>query len=173
MDVVCSCFDMCIIISYYDVGGIVIDNYGYLLLKVIVEGCEQVDVILFGFVGGLKWENLFLESQLECGVLLLLCKYFKLFSNLCLVKLYQGLEVFCLLCVDIVVNGFDILCVCELIGGIYFGQLKGCEGSGQYEKVFDIEVYYCFEIECIVCIVFELVCKCCCKVIFIDKVNVL
>ena len=61
--------------------------------------------------------------------------------------LYQGLEAFCPLRADIAANGFDILCVRELTGGIYFGQPKGREGSGQHEKAFDTEVYHRFEIE--------------------------
>ncbi|STF43759.1 3-isopropylmalate dehydrogenase [Escherichia coli] len=79
----------------------------------------------------------------------------KLFSNLRPAKLYQGLEAFCPLRADIAANGFDILCVRELTGGIYFGQPKGREGSGQYEKAFDTEVYHRFEIERIARIAFE------------------
>jgi 3-isopropylmalate dehydrogenase len=48
---------------------------------------------------------------------------------------------------DIVGNGFDILCVRELTGGIYFGQPKGREGSGSTEKAYDTMVYSRFEIE--------------------------
>jgi isocitrate/isopropylmalate dehydrogenase len=55
----------------------------------------------------------------------------------------------------IAANGFDILCVRELTGGIYFGQPKGREGSGQHEKAFDTEVYHRFEIERIARIAFE------------------
>ncbi len=83
----------------------------------------------------------------ERGALLPLRKHFKLFSNLRPAKLYQGLEEFCPLRADIAANGFDILCVRELTGGIYFGQPKGREGSGQHEKAFDTEVYHRFEIE--------------------------
>lgn len=147
MDAVRSRFDMRITTSHYDVGGIAIDNHGHPLPKATVEGCEQADAILFGSVGGPKWENLPPESQPERGALLPLRKHFKLFSNLRPAKLYQGLEAFCPLRADIAANGFDILCVRELTGGIYFGQPKGREGSGQYEKAFDTEVYHRFEIE--------------------------
>ena len=90
--------------------------------------------MLFGSVGGPKWEHLPPDQQPERGALLPLRKHFKLFSNLRPAKLYQGLEAFCPLRADIAANGFDILCVRELTGGIYFGQPKGREGSGQYEK---------------------------------------
>ncbi|HFG0021263.1 TPA: isocitrate/isopropylmalate family dehydrogenase, partial [Escherichia coli] len=95
------------------------------------------------------------DQQPERGALLPLRKHFKLFSNLRPAKLYQGLEAFCPLRADIAANGFDILCVRELTGGIYFGQPKGREGSGQYEKAFDTEVYHRFEIERIARIAFE------------------
>ncbi|APY39827.1 3-isopropylmalate dehydrogenase [Salmonella enterica subsp. enterica serovar Enteritidis] len=173
MDAVRSRFDMRITTSHYDVGGIAIDNHGHPLPKTTVEGCEQADAILFGSVGGPKWENLPPESQPERGALLPLRKHFKLFSNLRPAKLYQGLEAFCPLRADIAANGFDILCVRELTGGIYFGQPKGREGSGQYEKAFDTEVYHRFEIERIARIAFESARKRRRKVTSIDKANVL
>ncbi len=61
----------------------------------------------------------------------------------------------------------------ELTGGIYFGQPKGREGSGQYEKAFDTEVYHRFEIERIARIAFESARKRRHKVTSIDKANVL
>ena len=143
------------------------------LPQTTVEGCEQADAILFGSVGGPKWEHLPPAEQPERGALLPLRKHFKLFSNLRPAKLYQGLEEFCPLRADIAANGFDILCVRELTGGIYFGQPKGREGSGQHEKAFDTEVYHRFEIERIAHIAFESARKRRHKVTSIDKANVL
>ncbi len=127
--------------SQYDVGGIAIDRQGMPLPQATVDGCEQADAILFGSVGGPKWEHLPPAEQPERGALLPLRKHFKLFSNLRPAKLYQGLEAFCPLRADIAANGFDILCVRELTGGIYFGQPKGREGSGQHEKKLSILRY--------------------------------
>jgi 3-isopropylmalate dehydrogenase len=90
----------------------------------------------------------------ERGALLPLRKHFKLFSNLRPAKLYRAGRVLPA-ARDIAANGFDILCVRELTGGIYFGQPKGREGSGQHEKAFDTEVYHRFEIERIAHIAFE------------------
>ncbi len=59
MDAVRSRFDMRITTSHYDVGGIAIDNHGHPLPKATVEGCEQADAILFGSVGGPKWDTYF------------------------------------------------------------------------------------------------------------------
>ncbi|CQH22713.1 isopropylmalate isomerase large subunit [Yersinia enterocolitica] len=74
---------------------------------------------------------------------------------------------------DIAAKGFDILCVRELTGGIYFGQPKGREGQGPHERAFDTEVYHRFEIERIARIAFESARKRGGKVTSIDKANVL
>lgn len=173
LDAVRTRFDMRITTSQYDVGGIAIDRHGNPLPPATVEGCEQADAILFGSVGGPKWEHLPPAQQPERGALLPLRKHFKLFSNLRPARLYQGLEEFCPLRADIAANGFDILCVRELTGGIYFGQPKGREGSGAHEKAFDTEVYYRFEIERIAHNAFESARKRRHKVTSIDKANVL
>ncbi|WP_435947189.1 3-isopropylmalate dehydrogenase [Dryocola sp. BD586] len=173
LDAVRTRFDMRITTSSYDVGGIAIDRHGNPLPPVTVEGCEQADAILFGSVGGPKWEHLPPTQQPERGALLPLRKHFKLFSNLRPARLYQGLEEFCPLRADIAAKGFDILCVRELTGGIYFGQPKGREGSGMHEKAFDTEVYHRFEIERIARIAFESARKRRNKVTSIDKANVL
>ncbi|WP_054305292.1 3-isopropylmalate dehydrogenase, partial [Serratia rubidaea] len=138
-----------------------------------LSGCEQADAILFGSVGGPKWEHLPPAEQPERGALLPLRKHFKLFSNLRPARLYQGLENFCPLRADIAAAGFDILCVRELTGGIYFGQPKGREGQGMQERAYDTEVYHRFEIERIARIAFESARKRRNKVTSIDKANVL
>ncbi|WP_112286962.1 3-isopropylmalate dehydrogenase [Rahnella sp. AN3-3W3] len=166
-------FGLKITTSEYDVGGAAIDKHGSPLPEATVTGCEQADAILFGSVGGPKWEHLPPNDQPERGALLPLRKHFKLFSNLRPARLYQGLEEFCPLRADIAAKGFDILCVRELTGGIYFGQPKGREGQGMHEKAFDTEVYYCFEIERIARIAFESARKRRSKVTSIDKANVL
>ncbi|MBF7994546.1 3-isopropylmalate dehydrogenase [Rahnella laticis] len=173
LDAVRQRFGLKITTSEYDVGGAAIDKHGSPLPEATVTGCEQADAILFGSVGGPKWEHLPPNDQPERGALLPLRKHFKLFSNLRPARLYQGLEEFCPLRADIAAKGFDILCVRELTGGIYFGQPKGREGQGQHEKAFDTEVYYRFEIERIARIAFESARKRRSKVTSIDKANVL
>jgi 3-isopropylmalate dehydrogenase len=173
LDAVRQRFGLKITTSEYDVGGAAIDKHGTPLPPATVAGCEQADAILFGSVGGPKWEHLPPNDQPERGALLPLRKHFKLFSNLRPARLYQGLEEFCPLRADIAAKGFDILCVRELTGGIYFGQPKGREGQGMHEKAFDTEVYYRFEIERIARIAFESARKRRSKVTSIDKANVL
>lgn len=157
----------------YDIGGIAIDNHGTPLPVDTLAGCEQADAILFGSVGGPKWEHLPANEQPERGALLPLRKHFKLFCNLRPARLYEGLEAYCPLRADIAQRGFDILCVRELTGGIYFGQPKGREGEGAQERAFDTEIYHRYEIERIARFAFESARKRRHKVTSIDKANVL
>lgn len=173
LDALCCRFDIAIETHSYAVGGAAIDAYDTPLPTATIEGCEQADAILFGSVGGPKWEHLAADQQPERGALLPLRKYFKLFSNLRPARLYPSLADFCPLRSDIAAQGFDILCVRELTGGIYFGQPKGREGQGVQERAFDTEVYYRFEIERIAHIAFESARQRSKKVTSIDKANVL
>ncbi|MDW6091811.1 3-isopropylmalate dehydrogenase [Vibrio rhizosphaerae] len=157
----------------YDVGGIAIDNHGSPLPEQTLKGCEQAQAVLFGSVGGPKWEHLPPNEQPERGALLPLRKHFQLFCNLRPAQIHQGLETFSPLRADISANGFDIVVVRELTGGIYFGQPKGREGEGANEKAFDTEVYHRYEIERIAKIAFESARLRRKKVCSIDKANVL
>lgn len=157
----------------FDVGGIAIDNHGTPLPAETIKGCEESDAILFGSVGGPKWEHLPPNQQPERGALLPLRKHFALFCNLRPATLYQGLEKFCPLRADIAAKGFDMVTVRELTGGIYFGQPKGREGEGANEKAYDTEVYHRYEIERIAKVAFETAMKRNKHVTSVDKANVL
>ncbi len=157
----------------HDVGGIAIDNHGCPLPESTLRACEDADAVLFGSVGGPKWEHLPPNEQPERGALLPLRKHFQLFCNLRPAQIHQGLEAFSPLRADISARGFDIVVVRELTGGIYFGQPKGREGEGAHEKAFDTEVYHRFEIERIARIAFESARLRRKKVCSIDKANVL
>lgn len=157
----------------HDVGGIAIDNHGSPLPESTLKACEDSDAVLFGSVGGPKWEHLPPNEQPERGALLPLRKHFQLFCNLRPAQIHKGLEAFSPLRADISDRGFDIVVVRELTGGIYFGQPKGREGEGANEKAFDTEVYHRFEIERIARIAFESAQLRSKKVCSIDKANVL
>lgn len=134
LDAIRNRFNMRITTSHYDVGGAAIDNHGQPLPPATVEGCEQADAILFGSVGGPKWENLPPNQQPERGALLPLRKHFKLFSNLRPAKLYGAGSVlpsarrYCR-------ERFRHPVRTRTDWRIYFGQPKGREGSGQHEKL--------------------------------------
>ncbi len=130
-----------------NVGGIAIDNFGEALPKPTLSICERSDAILFGSVGGPKWEHLPPAEQPERAALLPLRKYFDLFCNIRPAKIFPALVGACPLRTDIVKGGFDILVFRELTSDIYFGQPKGREGSGPDERAFDTMSYTRAEIE--------------------------
>ena len=156
-----------------DVGGIAIDNHGQALPQSTLNVCEASDAILFGSVGGPKWESLPPEEQPERAALLPLRKHFDLFCNLRPARVFKSLASACPLRSEIVCNGFDVLVVRELTSGIYFGEPKGREGSGTDEYAFDTLVYKRSEIERITRIAFEAARLRSNKVTSVDKANVL
>lgn len=173
LDAVQNKYNFEISYDYADVGGCAIDNHGSALPQSTLDVCEESDAILFGSVGGPKWESLPPEQQPERAALLPLRKHFKLFCNLRPAKVFKSLAAASPLRADIVADGFDILCVRELTGGIYFGQPKGREGSGPDEKAYDTMVYTRAEIERISRKAFEAARLRRKKVTSVDKANVL
>ncbi|MBV7315736.1 3-isopropylmalate dehydrogenase [Shewanella sp. NIFS-20-20] len=159
--------------SAYDVGGIAIDKHGTPLPAETLAGCAASDAILFGSVGGPKWEGLPPEQQPERGALLPLRAHFELFCNLRPAKLHQGLEALSPLRSDIAERGFDVVCVRELTGGIYFGKPKGRQGEGEAEEAFDTMRYSRREIRRIATIAFDTARQRRNKVTSVDKANVL
>lgn len=106
------------------VGGAAIDRHGAALPASTVAACEAADAILFGSVGGPKWEKLPPKEQPERAALLPLRKHFTLFANLRPGLLYPELTDASPLKAERIPNGIDIVCIRELTGGIYFGQPK-------------------------------------------------
>ena len=106
------------------VGGAAIDAVGQALPAETVAACEASDAILFGSVGGPKWEKLPPNEQPERGALLPLRKHFGLFANLRPGICHPALTSSSPIRPDLVEGGFDVLCVRELTGGMYFGQPK-------------------------------------------------
>lgn len=160
-------------LNEFDVGGYAIDKHGQALPDDTLMGCEQADAILFGSIGGPKWDSLPLEQRPERAALLTLRRHFDLFSNLRPAKIYQGLEGFSPLRSDIAASGFDVLVVRELTSGIYFGQPKGIEGEGEDQVAFDTMRYTRGEIRRIAIQAFEAARLRHKKVTSVDKANVL
>ena len=166
-------FDFELDYSYADVGGVAIDKHGQALPPATLSLCEQSDAILFGSVGGPKWESLPPAEQPERAALLPLRKHFDLFCNLRPARVFKSLVSACPLRADIVGDGFDILCMRELTSDIYFGVPKGREGVGPDERAFDTMAYTRFEIERIAHLAFQAARQRRGKVTSIDKANVL
>ncbi|CAL4326036.1 3-isopropylmalate dehydrogenase [Buchnera aphidicola] len=160
-------------IKEFDIGGCAIDKEGMALPIKTLIGCQNSDSILFGSVGGKKWDTLPYDERPERASLLPLRKKFNLFCNLRPAQLYKELKNLSPLRSNIVKNGFDILCVRELTGGIYFGKPRGRLDKGNSLYAFDTEIYHEYEIKRIAHLAFKLARKRRCKVTSIDKANVL
>jgi 3-isopropylmalate dehydrogenase len=155
------------------VGGAGIDNCGKALPEETVRECEASDAILFGSVGGPKWEKLPPAEQPERGALLPLRKHFGLFANLrpgvCLPELTQASPIKN----DLIPNGFDILCVRELTGGLYFGTPRYRREEEGDEVAVDTLRYRKAEILRIARVAFEAAQGRSKKLTSVDKANVL
>ncbi len=160
-------------LEWAPVGGAAYDLHKHPLPESTIKTAEAAEAILFGSVGGPKWENLPPELQPERGALLPLRKYFKLYCNLRPARVYKALASACPLRADIVGDGFDILCVRELTGDVYFGQPKGRDGEGETERGFDTMVYTRKEVERIAKFAFEAAKLRKKKLVSVDKANVL
>jgi 3-isopropylmalate dehydrogenase len=155
----------------YLIGGAAIDATGAPLPEETVKGCLESDSVLLGAVGGPKWDNLPGNMRPE-KALLGIRSAMGLFTNLRPAKLYPALKNECPLRSDIVENGFDIMIVRELTGGIYFGE-RGMREGKYGEEAYDTEAYSRFEIERIARVAFDAAMKRNKKLTSIDKANVL
>ena len=158
----------------HDVGGIGIDNHGTALPNSTLEACRKGDAILFGSVGGPKWESLPPKEQPERAALLPLRKEFELFANLSPGNLYAELAELSPLRMSTVESGIDVLCVRELTGGIYFGQPKRTESLDDGdEQALDTMVYKTSEIQRIAEVAVKAASLREGKICSVDKANVL
>ena len=155
----------------YCAGGCAIDKFGVPLPQETVDGCLDSDSVLFGAVGGPKWDGLSGDIRPE-KALLGLRSALGLFTNLRPAKLYPALSAACPLRADIASGGFDLMMVRELTGGIYFGDRGRREGKYGLEA-YDTEAYSVMEIERILRVAFETAMKRRKRVTSIDKANVL
>jgi len=159
--------------THANVGGAGIDNEGKALPETTINICKAADAILFGSVGGPKWEKLPPDEQPERGALLPLRKLFGLYANLRPAIIFPSLTGASSLKEEVIGGGFNVLVVRELTGGIYFSQPKGIEGEGRERVGFDTMRYSVPEIERIAHVAFQSARKRSRKVCSIDKANVL
>ena len=155
----------------YLIGGCAIDATGAPLPEETVAGCLAADSVLLGAVGGPKWDTLPGNVRPE-KALLGIRAAMELFTNLRPAQLYPALAGDCPLRADIVANGFDMVIVRELTGGIYFGE-RGMREGKYGEEAYDTECYSRMEIERIGRVAFETAQKRNKKLCSIDKANVL
>lgn len=153
------------------IGGIAYDKTGNVLPQETIKNCEESDAVLFGSIGGPKWEKLPPDEQPERGGLLKIRKHFGLFANLRPVKIFPSLTHASSLKNELIKDGLDIIFFRELTGGIYFGKPKEIAPDGK--SAVDTMAYTVGEIERIARKAFEAARLRSGKVCSVDKANVL
>jgi 3-isopropylmalate dehydrogenase len=153
------------------VGGAAIDECGKALPRETIEICEKSEAILFGAVGGPKWETLPAENQPERGGLLPLRKIFDLYINIRPIRIYKSLKDISPIKNSIIDKGVDYIIFRELTGGIYFGTPKYISKERDY--AIDTMKYTALEIDRIAEVAFQAAKLRKNKVTSIDKANVL
>lgn len=156
--------------TYKDAGGTAYDKFGTPLPEDTIEACKASDGVLFGAVGGDKWDNVDPALRPEKAILGLR-KNLGLYANLRPVKVADALVEYSPLKPELV-KGVDLVIVRELIGGIYFGEHKTDDADGQPVAT-DIMKYSEAEIERIGRIGFETARKRNHRLCSVEKSNVL
>lgn len=152
-------------------GGESIDAHGVPLTDEALQTALQSDAVLLGSVGGPKWDTLPGHLRPEKG-LLAIRKGLNLFANLRPAYLYPELRDACPLREDIIGDGFDLIVVRELTGGLYFGARETVEQNGEWVAK-DTLTYSEGEIRRIAVKGFEIARKRRKNLISVDKANVL
>ena len=156
-------------------GGISIDTYGVPLTDEALETAKKSDAVLLGAVGGnvgnSRWYDVAPNLRPEAG-LLAIRKGLNLFANIHPAYLYNDLAGACPLKQEIIGDGFDMVIVRELTGGLYFGE-RHTETVNGVEQATDTLVYSEKEIRRVAIKAFEIAMKRKKKVTSVDKANVL
>ena len=156
-------------------GGASIDVHGIPLTDEAIADAKAADAVLMGSIGGdtntSPWYKLEPSKRPEAG-LLKIRKELGLFANLRPALLYKELSDACVLKKETSDNGFDLIIVRELTGGLYFGKRETVEKDGIQEAT-DTLTYNELEIKRIAIKAFEIAMKRRKKVTSVDKANVL
>lgn len=158
-------------LEYGDVGGISIDRHGTPLLDEVRELAVSSDAVLFGAVGGPKWDDPTATMRPEDGLLQLRAEM-GVFANIRPVKVYPDLIESSVLKPE-VLDGVDMVVVRELTGGLYYGKPKGRNQTAEGWTSVDTMFYTEAEIDRVLRVGFELAQGRRHKLASIDKANVL
>src|SRR5690242_7991648 len=154
------------------VGGCAYDAHGVAITEETMQKAHAADAVIFGAVGGPKWDKVGYDVRPEAG-LLRLRKDLDLYANIRPAIVYPALADASSLKRELV-DGLDIIILRELTGGVYFGEPKTITdlGNGQ-KRAIDTQVYDTYEIERIGRVAFELARKRRNKVTSMEKRNVM
>jgi len=154
------------------VGGCCYDAHKVAITDATMEKAKAADAVIFGAVGGPKWDKVSYDVRPEAG-LLRLRKDLDLYANVRPAIVYPALADSSSLKRE-VVEGLDIIILRELTGGVYFGEPKTITDLGNNQKrAIDTQVYDTYEIERIGRVAFELARKRRNKVTSMEKRNVM
>ena len=148
-------------------GGAAIDETGVPLPEETIQGVKKCDAVLFGAIGGTKWDTLERHLRPETG-LLGLRKEMGTFANLRPAMVYDELINASSLKPE-VIQGVDIMVVRELTGGIYFGQPRALNE----DEAFNTMIYTREEVKRIAIVAFDIAMKREKRIGSVDKANVL
>ena len=175
LDKVCEKYGHSFSYSEVLLGGASIDVHGVPLTDEAIATAKSSDAVLMGSIGGdaktSPWYKLEPSKRPEAG-LLAIRKALNLFANLRPAYLYNELRKACPLRDEIIGDGFDMIIVRELTGGLYFGERQTIEENG-VKKAIDTLSYNENEIRRIAIKAFEIARKRRNKVTSVDKANVL
>lgn len=175
LDKVCEKYQHSFTYSEVLLGGASIDVHGVPLTEEAIAEAKASDAVLMGSIGGdaktSPWYRLEPSKRPEAG-LLAIRKALNLFANLRPAYLYNELKAACPLRDEIIEDGFDMVIVRELTGGLYFGDRMTIQEDG-VKKAIDTLAYNEKEIRRIAVKAFEIAMKRSKKVTSVDKANVL
>jgi len=157
--------------DYGLIGGVAIDQQGTSLPEATLAAAKTADVVLFGGVGGPKWDGLPMLERPERGLLRLRAEL-ELFANLRPALLFAPLAAASSLKPELVAD-LDIMILRELTGGIYFGEPRGVRIENGERVGFNTDIYREHEIVRIARVGFQLAEKRDGRVCSVDKANVL
>ena len=171
LDFIVVKFNLQFSINSMEVGGTAYDKFGSPIPINVLNAAKEADAVLFGAVGGPKWDDLGWDDRPE-NALLTLRKELNLFANLRPAFLFDELSGASPL-KENVIKGLDILIVRELTGGIYFGEPRGVVEDQKPNYAFNTMIYNEDEIRRIAKIAFESAQKRNGRLCSVEKANVL
>ena len=158
--------------SHHLVGGALLDAQGVALSDELVDACRRSDAVLFGAVGGPKWDHLDMQDRAD-HALIRLRQELSVYANLRQFRLYAGLEDASAVKADLISGGVDFIILRELSSGAYYGRPKFREDTPRGRRAVDTIEYLDFQVERLVRYGYELARQRRCRLTSMSKWNAL
>jgi 3-isopropylmalate dehydrogenase len=172
LDAVTTRFGHRVEVAHGLAGGAAIDAQGAPLVPETLRAAKAADAVLFGAVGGARWDHMPFDLRPEVAILTLR-RELGLFANLRPAVVFDPLVDASTLKPE-VVRGLDIMIVREAVGGVYFGEPRGVETLADgTRRGFNTESYAAFEVERVARVAFDLARARSGRVVSVEKANVM